>query len=325
MRTFFRFLLLVAAVFGLAWAEGDDQAERLAQIQALQSEIVVLTARAQALEDTIQRFVEEARADGEFTEDELQRIEELTAQAEELSAELEAKIEELESLREDVAEEGTTFRSLFELLRLLDEAYSFVYVSAGELDPRFAAYLSKLHPALLRNSRSPRFPIVKYAEQFYPLVPGVAVLTTEDGWPLSPPPPFMPALFVQQHDIDTRDPRWTQDLMGQYSPFPVVAVVKGEVPEPPILFFDRISLEHQVSYINIPITVAGQKITIPIPWRIVPKVEYRIYTVSTPLISEGVFDPERSTYSYIKNTQESRNKILGPFMDALYRSPPYAP
>ena len=324
MNTLFRLLLLFAAVLSFAWAEGGDEVERLARIQELQSEIVALTSKAQALESTIQRFVEKAKTDGEFTEDELEQVEELTAQAEELSAELEAKIDELESLRNGVAEEGTAFRSLFELLQLLDEAYSFVYVSAGEIDPRFALYLSDLHPTLLRHSRSPRFPIVKYAEQFYPLVPGVAVLTTTGGWPLSPPPPFVPALFLQQYGIDTRDPRWTQDLLGRYSPFPVVAVVKGEVPEPPILFFDRISLEHQVSYINIPITVAGQKITLPIPWRIVPKIEYRIYTISTPLISEGTFDPERSTYSYIENTQSSRNKILGPFMDALYRAPPYA-
>lgn len=322
-----RFGVALVAMFlmGVSFAQNDDAAERLQRIQELQAEIVMLTAKAEALENTLHHFVEQATADGELTEQEMARLEELTAQAEELATELDEKISELESLRDDVAEEGQPFRSLPELIRLLNEAYSFVYVSAERIDARFALYLQDLHRSLLGKRLSPRFAVVEYANNYYPLVPGVAALVPEGGWPLRPPPPFMPALFLERYNIDTRNPFWAQEVFRHYTPFPVVSVVKGEVPDPPILFFDRISFEREVSYINIPVKVAGQKITIPIPWRVQPKLEYRIYIVSSRLISEGTFDPESSTYSYLEGSREVRNKVLGPFMDALYRSPPYGP
>lgn len=322
-----RFGVVLVALFlvGVSFAQSDDAAERLQRIQELQAEIIVLTAEAEALENTLHHFVEQATADGELTEQEMTRLEELTAQAEELAAELDEKISELEGLRGDIAEEGKPFHSLAELIQLLSEAYSFVYVSAERIDDRFALFLQNLHRSLLGKRLSPRFAVVEYANNYYPLVPGVAVLVSEGGWPLRPPPPFMPAVFLERYDVDTRNPLWTREVLNHYTPFPIVSVVTGEVPNPPILFFDRIHFEREVKYINIPVTVAGQKITIPIPWRIQPKMEYRIYVVSSPLINEGTFDPESSTYSYLEGKQEIRNKVLGPFMDALYRSPPYGP
>jgi len=323
MKWFKVILLLGLLVAARGLAGDDDESERLQKIQELQSEIVVLTAKAQALQDTIRHFTEEATSDGELSDDELERIQKLTGDAEDLSTQLQEKISELKSLREDEAEDGEQIRSIAQLAELLDGAFSFVYVSAGKVDSRFAYYLVRLHPMLLMHNHFPRFAVVKYAEQYYPLVPGVAVLTSNEGWPLRPPPPFMPAVFLERFGIDTSDPRWTAAIMQHYTPFPVVSLVKGEVPEPPIMFFDRIDVEYDVSYFNVTVKVAGQEVTIPIPWRIVPAIKYRIYTISTPLISTGQFDPEHSTYSYIENSQDARNKILGPFLDALYRSPPY--